>query len=348
MEAQVAILFYEYTPSTNTWIQKASIPGPSARAWATSFSVNGKAYVVGGDSTFGGLLNDVWEYDPSTNIWTQKADFLGGARDGMFCWVIQDKVYMGGGFDGASILNDFYQYDPDTDVWTYKGVLPSPILFASSFVLNDKGYITMWEGGGFYNNLFEYDPTTNVWTERMGCPGVARGEGIGFAFNGVGYSGLGQTDFDTTYRDMYRYDPDADSWTSLPDEFPINNTGWSTSFVIGDYVYAGSGTSLPDFTFTNKFYKKNLLTTTGVKNEYILSNPVTVYPLPAQEVLHINTANNLNAYTFFDQMGRKVMEGHLDDSNTIDITQLHDGLYVMQLTEASGMIVRKMVIIKRV
>jgi N-acetylneuraminic acid mutarotase len=126
--------FYEYTPATNAWVQKTSIPGPSARAWSTNFSLNGKAYVVGGDSTFGGLLNDVWEYDPSTDIWTQKADFLGGARDGMFSWVIQDKVYVGGGFNGTTILNDFYQYDPSADTWIYKGVLPSPVLFAASFV----------------------------------------------------------------------------------------------------------------------------------------------------------------------------------------------------------------------
>jgi N-acetylneuraminic acid mutarotase len=294
-------LLYMYDPGTNTWTKKANIPGSSVRAWAGSFTYNNRAYVVGGDTSFGGLLKDMWAYDPTADSWSRKADFPGGKRDGMLCWVIGNRVYVGGGFNGSLILNDFYSYDPATDSWIQLNNMSSPVLFASSFVIDGKGYATMWEAGAFYSDLIVYDPAADTWTTKASCPGTARGEGVGFTLHGKGYAGLGQTGFNQTYTDFYEYDPGADSWRSL-DSFPMKNTGWSTAFVIGNSAYVGMGATLPDFTFTNKFYKHDFFATGigTIQDESILN----LYPNPSSGGLNISSTSGIAKVGIFDVSGK--------------------------------------------
>src|SRR5437868_3254404 len=66
--------FWEYDPSSNTWIQKADCEG-NGRWLAVGFSIENKGYIgTGADSIFG-YKRDFWEYDPLTNTWKRKADF---------------------------------------------------------------------------------------------------------------------------------------------------------------------------------------------------------------------------------------------------------------------------------
>jgi hypothetical protein len=67
-----------YDPATDTWTQKADLPG-AARSSAVAFTAAGKGYVGTG---YDGIdkLKDLYEYDPAKNIWTKKADFAGSAR----------------------------------------------------------------------------------------------------------------------------------------------------------------------------------------------------------------------------------------------------------------------------
>lgn len=64
--------FWAYDPATNTWTEKAPLPG-GARAEASGFSIGNKGYLGGGG------LSDFWEYDPAGNTWTRKADIGAGA-----------------------------------------------------------------------------------------------------------------------------------------------------------------------------------------------------------------------------------------------------------------------------
>ena len=58
-------IFFEYDPSSNSWIQKANFPG-IPRASHCHFSIGGKGYVGDGvDQGFSYL--DFWEFDPNGN-----------------------------------------------------------------------------------------------------------------------------------------------------------------------------------------------------------------------------------------------------------------------------------------
>lgn len=337
---------YEYDATANTWTMKTTVPGPVARAWAGSFVVNDKIYVLGGDSTFGGLLKDMWMYDLASDQWTKKADFPGGPRDGMFCWPLmvnsKIKVYAGGGFDGNVILGDFYQYDPGTDTWQSAGSLPAAMLFASTFIIDNKAYATMWEGGGFYNNTWEFDPSTGNWIEKTACPGKARGEGIGVVINGRGIVGLGQTDFNKGYTDMYSYNPGTDKWSKFSDTFPDAHTGWSVAFALGSTIYAGTGATMPGFDFGTKFYKLQVssLDIRNVSSDQVFE----VFPNPAAEMLQIRSGVYIHAVKLFDMHGKCVMDVVPDRSGTIDIGALDKGIYSVILYSEGHTAVTKVVV----
>ena len=254
--------FSYYDVEAENWVQLGDLPfGP--RAWAYSFAVNGKAYVGGGDPT--GQFNvqsDLWEYDPGTDSWTQMPDFPGGGRDGCVAFAIGDKGYVGAGFDGQYILNDFYQFDPQQKKWTKISNFPEAAIFLTCFVINGKGYATML-GQGFdkqSNKIYEFNPSTNMWTAKKDFPGEARQCAAAFVYEGKAYVGGGQSSYSKKYNDVYSFDPVKNNWTEEIDMvLPYDNTAWPTAFQIDGTAYFGLGASFPNLTFTNKFYKWELV-----------------------------------------------------------------------------------------
>jgi N-acetylneuraminic acid mutarotase len=57
-----------YDPETNTWAQKAPMPG--GQRVAGGAVLGQKLYVVGGNE---GLQNTLYAYNPATNTWATKA-----------------------------------------------------------------------------------------------------------------------------------------------------------------------------------------------------------------------------------------------------------------------------------
>ena len=73
---------WEYMPIPGTWIRKADFPG-FAREYASSFTIDNKAYICGGRLDTSSSLtttSDIWEYNSENDTWTQKANFGGYSR----------------------------------------------------------------------------------------------------------------------------------------------------------------------------------------------------------------------------------------------------------------------------
>ncbi len=60
---------WEYSITNNEWTEKTEFPGP-ARFFASSFVIDGKAYIVGGTHNYN-FYRYVWQYDPIADKWTQ-------------------------------------------------------------------------------------------------------------------------------------------------------------------------------------------------------------------------------------------------------------------------------------
>ena len=169
---------YAFRPETG-WQFVGPLPGNKMRAWSFTLVGNGRVIIGGGDTTAGfDVTDEVFSFDPMTSEWTELAPFGGGPRDGCWSFVVGEKGYVGSGFDGTNVVPDFWEYDFATDSWR---ILPAPpfpaILFASTFVIDDRPFVVGGWSGTEVDFLLEYDPTSGVWTERASFPGTDRQAG---------------------------------------------------------------------------------------------------------------------------------------------------------------------------
>ena len=146
---------WEYNPTTDTWVQKASPPLPSSgpgRNGPAVLVINNQVYVgLGGTANGSNAFSDFYLFDPGT---------IGVAGSG-----------------------------------SYTPVAPMPVgrECPAMFTIGDTGYIGIgYEGGtGYLDDFWKYDPTTNVWTQLCNFNGGARQHPFSASVNGVPYVGCG-------------------------------------------------------------------------------------------------------------------------------------------------------------
>lgn len=245
--------FYCYDPATDTWKKIADLPG-APRARATAFGLDNvqKGYVIGGCGNNNTYFSDVYTYNPASDSWTQGQDLPYDRRAGASSFVLDDKGYVVGGFDGNRLSPYFYQYDPSkTNHWTTQRQITAAT--DSSFddtwtmiervdgvamVIGGKVYYmtgaitpgsTFGQGIGSPNiTTWRWDPDNDTWSRSTNYPLVGRWGSVGFSLQGRGFVGTGLYGKDTT---EYQLTPTGDSLplhTNLVanygfDEFVPNN-----------------------------------------------------------------------------------------------------------------------------
>ena len=89
------------------------------------------------------------------------------------------------------------------------------------FSIDDTGYVLCGNADPgqtalpYLNDFYSYNAADDIWTKQPDFPGVARGFGVGLAYNGKGYVGFGYGD-NRYLDDLWEYDPILDIWTQLP------------------------------------------------------------------------------------------------------------------------------------
>lgn len=68
---------------------------------------------------------------------------------------------------------------------------------------------------------------------------------------------------------------------------------------------------------------------------------IEIYPNPVKDVLHISDINNVNEVVIFNMQGQIVMNGEI--SNSINISHLPKGMYIIKMTSAQGSAVKKFI-----
>lgn len=144
--------FWEFTPDSNTWIQKADIP-VNKRYLAVAFSIGSKGY-AGLGSYNGGTLSDFYEYNSTTNSWLQKANFPNPVAD-VASFVLGGNAYV---YTGAS-KDNFFEYEPSLNTWIPKASFTGNSRSgATGFSLNGQGYIGIGYTREYKKDFFEYFP----------------------------------------------------------------------------------------------------------------------------------------------------------------------------------------------
>lgn len=206
-----------YSPVTDSWTTKASLPGPCA--YGSGAAINGIPYVVGcGDST---LL----AYDPKSDTWVSKAP-MPTPRQGVAVAAANGLLFAVGGVK-VGILNTDYNvveaYEPATNSWITTAPMPTARYSSAVGVINGLIYVA---GGArtVARSVFEtlgtlevYDPIADEWTPKAPMPVPVRTAAsvviAGKLYVAGGISGV----YPDSAQDVLQvYDPHSNSWDTGP------------------------------------------------------------------------------------------------------------------------------------
>ena len=215
---------------------------PFERAEIAVAAVNGKVYVISGQSRGVEANAFTQEFDPATGTWRELA-LMPSVASHAGAVAFNGKIYVVGGFVAnvhVGAVNRVFEYDPVSDRWRALAPLSAPRGSPGVVVLNGK--IHAIGGRDPDRNTVTthevYDPVTNTWTMAAPLPAARDHLGIAVAGNRIHvFGGRTNATVDNTPRHDV-YDPAANSWTVAAPMLTARSAG--VTFTLGDrIVYAG-------------------------------------------------------------------------------------------------------------
>lgn len=237
--------------ATNKW--SIGTPYPLVVNHAVQATVDGKIYVIGGQSTNVSVgpapfLDNVFMFDPKDNQWVPRAS-MPTKRSASVAIVVGKKIYVGGGRPPRG--RDLAVYDTETDKWEALPDMPSDRNHLTGGAVGGKLYFIGGRTGvgsdsPKWDVVEMYDAETKAWTKKAQLP-RARGGIFGGVVKGCihVFGGEGNTeDPRGIFPDHTVYNPKTDSWTRLPDMMipvhGVNGVGVHNDII---YIPGGSITS---------------------------------------------------------------------------------------------------------
>jgi N-acetylneuraminic acid mutarotase len=236
----VAMPVATFAQSGAGWSRVGSMP--YARAEAAAVEVNGKIYVISGQSRGVDANAFLQEYDPSTGAWRELA-LMPSVASHAGAAALNGKIYVVGGFVAnfhVGAVTRVFEYDPAVDRWRAIAPLSAPRGSLGVVALNGRLHAI---GGRDPQQKTVpthevYDPVTNSW--RLAAPlpqardhlGIAVADGRIHVLGGRTVSAVDNTD----RHDVY--DPATDRWTRAA-PLPTPRSAGVTFSLNGRIVYAG-------------------------------------------------------------------------------------------------------------
>lgn len=87
-----------------------------------------------------------------------------------------------------------------------------------------------------------------------------------------------------------------------------------------------------------KNYKKLLATKTVLKSE-----PLKLYPSPAQDEIILDTENKIYTCEIFDILGKPILMATNLTNNTIDVRSIPTGKYLLKIITSKGKVTNKFI-----
>ena len=146
---------------------------PYDRAEIAVATLNGKVYVISGQSRGVDANEFTQEYDPATGTWRELA-LMPAVASHAGAVALNGKIYVVGGFLASvhvGAMDRVFEYDPATDMWKALAPLPAPRGAVGLVVLDGKIHAI---GGR--------DPQLRtVSTHEVYDPGIQQMDGCGLA-----------------------------------------------------------------------------------------------------------------------------------------------------------------------
>ena len=216
------------------WSQRAALP--TARSRAAGSQIDGRLYVVGGETPDGDT--DALEmYDPNLDVW-QSLPARPVAARGVGVTVLDGKLYVAGGCAGERTITNVDRYDPNTQAWESAAPLPEARCGLALVALDGRLYaLGGWDGVNVTDTLFIFNPEQDRWEEGRRLPEPRTFLGA-VPLHGKIYA-LGGHDGVQQRSEMWSYNPSDDAWSPAP-SLPEARAGLATA-AEGISIYAIGG-----------------------------------------------------------------------------------------------------------
>jgi N-acetylneuraminic acid mutarotase len=191
---------FQYDPTTNQWVQKASWILPfNYMDELSCFSTEQHLYICGGRRGYN-YYNTFYQYDELTNTWTTRKNFPEQAIFNATAFSILEKGYIALGQIGYYEPNlSIYEYNPATNNWTIKTSFQGILINDQSgrqggrvFVINEKAFLfggtqILSPAPNNRKDFYEFNSTTNSLKRLPDLPFEINYFPSTFSINGKGY-----------------------------------------------------------------------------------------------------------------------------------------------------------------
>jgi hypothetical protein len=199
-----------YDIASDTWTFGA--PMPAALHLPGFGIINGKLYVASGNSG-GGEVNTLYIYDIATNSWTTGPN-VPTPVTGPGSAVYQGKLYLFGGAAPYPMTITATQiFDPVANSWSSGPNMNEARMWFYGAAVDDTSIVAPGGEPGPGHPTTQNEQLTSSWAERAPLPYAARGP-FAVSDGTVVYIGGGY-DNSISHADLLRYDPVANTYTSL-------------------------------------------------------------------------------------------------------------------------------------
>lgn len=219
---------------TPRWTTRAPLSTPRSRAAAAV--IDGRLYVVGGESNLGDL-DDHEVYDPLGDVWQRLPSRPVAAR-GAAAAPLDEQLYVAGGCAGDAALDRVDRFDPASWTWATVAPLPAPRC-ALALVGHGRRLYALggWDGRNAVATVFLYDPDRDVWENGPPLP-EPRADLAAVVLRDRLFV-IGGHDGERQRAEMWVLDPVAGRWDKAP-PLPEPRTGLAVA-AEGISIYAIGG-----------------------------------------------------------------------------------------------------------
>lgn len=141
---------WAYDPATNAWTTLADMPIGKSHAESSTFVLNGRVVIAGGQVDNWLATGNIVEYDPASNTWAMLPP-LPKPLEGVIVQPLGDRLYVTGGYVGTNSIasvgsysSNYFTGEPNSTT----GVSPAVVLYGLALLMIMGGLFALGVGWG--------------------------------------------------------------------------------------------------------------------------------------------------------------------------------------------------------
>lgn len=368
---------YRYNTTQDSWQRIADLPDPNGGKIAAGAStINNKIYIIGGYHVASNLNETtsakVHIYDPETNTYLPDGANIPKAVDDHVQAIYRDSlIFLVSGWSNFNNVRDVQIYDPANDTWQVGTPIPNGakwrVFGGSGTIIGDTLYYAggagNWNGSNFPPTTYlrkgyinPENPTDITWIGedkplakgyRMAAGQFENkaiwigGSDVTYNFDGIAYNNSGGV---SPLSRVSLYEPPNGNITQFFDMTPtIMDLRGLSQISNNQYIIAGGMET--EQAVSNKAFLIHIEQLTNHK-EISLLEKTTVFPNPASHNLSISKSGDYQI-KLVDIVGKVHLEDECSDDSHLNITDLNNGIYFLQIIENKQVVGVEKILIQR-